>query len=146
MRPGATERRRLRNEMGSSANMKASPAATPSSAYWPADKFHNPWSSQSGSCCRHPPSNAKMAAAARGMAISPRRRLLSPKMRRPARVCPKSSGCMRKAALAHVIQNKAEAAYARSDVFEKRRKMMESWAGYLEARRGEVVKLETTVG
>ncbi len=35
------------------------------------------------------------------------------------------------AALAHVIQNKAEAAYARSDVFEKRRKMMESWSSYI---------------
>ncbi len=31
--------------------------------------------------------------------------------------------------------------YARSDVFEKRHKMMESWAGYLEARRGEVVRM-----
>ena len=28
-------------------------------------------------------------------------------------------------------KDKAEAAYARSDVFEKRRKMMEAWAGYL---------------
>ena len=46
------------------------------------------------------------------------------------------------AALAHVIQNKAEAAYARSDVFEKRRKMMESWARYLAGRRGEVVALQ----
>jgi integrase len=35
-------------------------------------------------------------------------------------------------ALAHVIQNQAEAAYARSDVFEKRREMMESWASYLQ--------------
>ncbi len=35
------------------------------------------------------------------------------------------------AALAHTIKDKAEAAYARSDLFEKRRKLMESWAGYL---------------
>ncbi len=35
------------------------------------------------------------------------------------------------AALANTIKDKAEAAYARSDVFEKRRKMMEAWAGYL---------------
>ena len=35
-------------------------------------------------------------------------------------------------ALAHVIQNKSEAAYARSDLFEKRRMMMESWARHLE--------------
>ena len=50
------------------------------------------------------------------------------------------------AALAHVVQNKVEAAYARSDVFEKRRKMMENWAGYLDVRRGEVLQLETTGG
>ena len=32
------------------------------------------------------------------------------------------------AALAHVVRNKAEAAYARSDLFEKRRALMESWS------------------
>ena len=35
------------------------------------------------------------------------------------------------AALAHVIKNKAEAAYARSDLFEKRRALMQSWSEYL---------------
>ncbi len=35
------------------------------------------------------------------------------------------------AALAHRIKDKAEAAYARSDLFEKRRALMESWAEYL---------------
>ena len=34
------------------------------------------------------------------------------------------------AALAHVIENKAEAAYRRGDLFDKRRKLMESWATY----------------
>jgi integrase len=33
-------------------------------------------------------------------------------------------------ALAHVIGNKAEAAYRRGDLFEKRRKLMEAWAAY----------------
>ena len=47
-------------------------------------------------------------------------------------------------ALAHVNKDRTEAAYARSDLFEKRRKMMESWAAYLDARRGEIVKLETS--
>ena len=37
------------------------------------------------------------------------------------------------AALAHTIKNKAEAAYARRDLFEKRREPMESWARYLGA-------------
>lgn len=33
-------------------------------------------------------------------------------------------------ALAHTIANKAEAAYRRGDLFDKRRKLMEAWAGY----------------
>ena len=36
-------------------------------------------------------------------------------------------------ALAHTIKNKAEAICARSDLFEKRRELMESWAQYLGA-------------
>ena len=39
------------------------------------------------------------------------------------------------AALAHVVQNKVEAAYARSDLFERRRRLMDDWAEYL-ARKG----------
>ena len=39
------------------------------------------------------------------------------------------------AALAHVVQNKVEAAYARSDLFERRRRLMDDWARYL-ARDG----------
>ena len=35
-------------------------------------------------------------------------------------------------ALAHVIENKVEAAYRRGDLFAKRRKMMQAWANYLE--------------
>ena len=34
-------------------------------------------------------------------------------------------------ALAHVVKNKAEAAYARSDLFEKRREMMQAWADFI---------------
>jgi integrase len=44
------------------------------------------------------------------------------------------------AALAHVIGNKAEAAYRRGDLFEKRRKLMEAWAAYCAApTAGKVV-------
>ena len=39
------------------------------------------------------------------------------------------------AALAHVVQNKVEAAYARSDLFERRRKLMTDWAAYLNGER-----------
>jgi integrase len=35
------------------------------------------------------------------------------------------------AALAHVVKNKAAAAYARSDLFDRRRQMMEDWAAML---------------
>lgn len=45
-------------------------------------------------------------------------------------------------ALAHVIKDKAEAAYARSDLFEKRRKLMDTWAQYLALSAGNVVSLK----
>ncbi|MYI96259.1 MAG: tyrosine-type recombinase/integrase, partial [Acidobacteria bacterium] len=38
------------------------------------------------------------------------------------------------AALAHAVRDKAEAAYARSDLFERRRVLMEQWAEYLAGR------------
>ena len=45
-------------------------------------------------------------------------------------------------ALAHVIGDKAEQAYRRSDALEKRRKLMEAWASYCEPKaRGNVVSL-----
>ncbi len=34
------------------------------------------------------------------------------------------------AALAHTVKDKSEAAYQRGDMFEKRRKLMTSWATY----------------
>ena len=45
------------------------------------------------------------------------------------------------AALAHVVQNQVEAAYARSDLFERRRLLMNDWAAYLAEERGKVVTL-----
>ena len=45
------------------------------------------------------------------------------------------------AALAHVVQNRVEAAYARSDLFERRRVLMNDWAAYLGDERGQVVTL-----
>jgi integrase len=46
------------------------------------------------------------------------------------------------AALAHVIENKAEAAYRRGDLFEKRRKLMEAWGTYCTTpRTGKIVAL-----
>ena len=44
------------------------------------------------------------------------------------------------AALAHVIENKTEAAYRRGDLFDKRRKLMDSWATYCATSKpGKVI-------
>ena len=45
------------------------------------------------------------------------------------------------AALAHTVRNQTEAAYARSDLFERRRHLMNDWASYLDERRGQVIPL-----
>ncbi|WP_338695710.1 integrase arm-type DNA-binding domain-containing protein [Bradyrhizobium sp. 26S5] len=46
-------------------------------------------------------------------------------------------------ALAHVIGDKAEQAYRRSDALEKRRKLMEAWAAYCAAQKsGKVVSFQ----
>lgn len=44
-------------------------------------------------------------------------------------------------ALAHKTTNKVEAAYARSDLFEKRRRLMDAWASYLSDRGSDVIQL-----
>ena len=44
---------------------------------------------------------------------------------------------MIEAALAHVVQNRVEAAYARWDLFERRPTLMDEWARYLAQGRGE---------
>ena len=41
------------------------------------------------------------------------------------------------AALGHVVTNRTEAAYARSDLFERRRLLMDEWAAYLDDGQGE---------
>ena len=41
------------------------------------------------------------------------------------------SGVVAEMALAHVEKDKTVAAYARSDLFERRRKLMAEWADYL---------------
>ena len=46
------------------------------------------------------------------------------------------------AALAHTLKDKAEAAYARSDLFERRRELMDRWARYLDPEPADVVSLD----
>ena len=43
------------------------------------------------------------------------------------------------AARAHVVQNKVETAYPRSDPFERRRRLMDDWAAYLDRERRPVI-------
>mgnify|MGYP001252220618 CR=1 FL=1 len=44
-------------------------------------------------------------------------------------------------ALAHSLKDKAEAAYARSDLLEKRAEMMEAWAQFINSSGSEVVQI-----
>ena len=53
--------------------------------------------------------------------------------------CANAPHAVMQAALAHTNPNKAEAAYARSDLFEKRRELMTEWAHYLNLQRAAVV-------
>ena len=45
--------------------------------------------------------------------------------------CTDAPHAVMEAALAHVVKNEAEAAYARSNLFERRRALMSDWASYL---------------
>lgn len=45
------------------------------------------------------------------------------------------------AALAHLVGDEVERAYARSDLLEKRRKLMNAWADYIGQERGKVVRI-----
>ena len=45
------------------------------------------------------------------------------------------------AAVAHMVQNKVEAAYARSDLFERRRRLMADWAAYLDGDAEDSTRL-----
>ena len=51
-----------------------------------------------------------------------------------ATTLPKMLQHHRTAAVAHGFQNKAEAAYARSDLFERRRRLMDDWASVVCTR------------
>ena len=46
-------------------------------------------------------------------------------------------------ALAHAIKDNAEAAYQRSDLFDRRRELMERWAGHLSDKSAGVVNFKT---
>ena len=49
------------------------------------------------------------------------------------------------AALAHVVKDEAEAAYARSDFFEKRLNLMGKWASQCDVGEGKIVQFNRQV-
>jgi integrase len=48
-------------------------------------------------------------------------------------------------ALAHVIDDKVEAAYRRGDLFDKRRKLMQAWSTYCITKPAEIATGGTVV-
>ena len=48
---------------------------------------------------------------------------------------------VKEAALAHTVKNKVEAAYRRTDLFDKRRDMMEVWGRYASRNSGNVIRI-----
>ncbi len=55
--------------------------------------------------------------------------------------CTNAPRTVMEAALAHVVRDRTEAAYARSDLLERRRQLMNDWAAYLSAEGGKVVPM-----
>ena len=45
------------------------------------------------------------------------------------------------AALSHAVGNEVERAYARSDLFERRRKLMDAWGRFCAGEQGDVVQM-----
>jgi hypothetical protein len=45
------------------------------------------------------------------------------------------------AALAHIVKDKTEAAHRRSDLFERRRELMVTWAAFVAAGTAEAITL-----
>ena len=56
-------------------------------------------------------------------------------LRGPVRAERDHSREVAEAALAHLVRNPVEAAYARSDLFERRRLLMDEWAAYVAGER-----------
>ena len=55
--------------------------------------------------------------------------------------CTNASRDVMEAALAHTVRDKVEAAYNRTDLFERRRTLMDQWASYLDGAAGAVVPM-----
>jgi integrase len=56
--------------------------------------------------------------------------------------CTTTPAFVAEAALAHVVADRVEAAYRRTDLVQKRRKLMEAWASYCERKSAVIVDLK----
>ena len=45
------------------------------------------------------------------------------------------------AALAHALRDKTEAAYRRTDLFERRRELMNSWSAYVSSKSADILPI-----
>ena len=55
--------------------------------------------------------------------------------------CTEADHAVMELSLGHAVGSAVEQAYARSDLLEKRRRLMDRWAAYLTGTEGKVVKL-----
>ena len=55
--------------------------------------------------------------------------------------CTNAPHAVMELSLAHAVGNSVEVAYARSDLFDRRRTLMENWAAYVEGNAGRVVPM-----
>ena len=60
--------------------------------------------------------------------------------------CTSASHAVMELALAHAVGSTVEQAYARSDLFERRRRLMDAWAAFLIRETAEVVQLRRRDG
>ena len=60
--------------------------------------------------------------------------------------CTNAPPAVMEAALAHTVRNKVEAAYNRTDLFERRRTLMDQWAAYLNGDDERVVPMVRRYG
>lgn len=84
-----------------------------------------------GASYKKPLSDATLSKLVRELGIAARPHGFRASFRCWAAGCTKTPREVAEAALAHVVKEEAEAAYARSDLFEKRRKLMDEWSEYL---------------
>lgn len=89
-----------------------------------------------------PMAERRLWAVVRGLGIDATTHGFRASFRDWAAECTNTPHAVMEAALAHKVRDQAEAAYARSDLVDKRRDLMTRWATYLADGTGKVVPLK----